>query len=248
MRAMLAIARKELLSYFFAPMAYIVIGAFLLMNGFLFAVILSALSQPGTTSTSPMIVFFGGTLFFWIFMILMAPVMTMKLGADEHKTGTLETLLTAPVSDLEVVFGKYLGAVALYVAAWLPTLVYVWVLSRYSTVDLGPVFAGYLGVLLVGMFFLAIGLFTSLVSRNQVVAAMLAFAALVLLLVLSLLSFLLTDPFWKGIAEYIDLWTLMQSFARGAIDTRQVAYCLSGTALFLALSYQALQVRRWRPS
>ena len=101
-----AIARKELLSYFFAPMAYIVIAAFLLMNGVLFALILAALSQPGVSSAEPMRIFFGGTLFFWIFLILMAPVITMKLGAEEAKAGTLETLLTAPVSDLEVVLGK----------------------------------------------------------------------------------------------------------------------------------------------
>ena len=246
MNAVLAIARKELLSFFFAPMAYIVIAAFLLMNGFIFAVILAALSQPGAFSTSPMSVFFGGTLFFWIFLIVMIPVITMKLGAEEFKTGTVETLMTAPVSDLEVVLGKYLGALALYAAAWLPTALYPVVLSAYSQVDWGPVLSGYLGVLLVGAFFVAIGLFTSFVSKNQMVAAILAFAVLLLLLSISVISFMATAPLWKGILEYVDLWTVIQGFAKGLIDTRALIYLLSGAGFFLALSYQALQTRRWR--
>jgi ABC-2 type transport system permease protein len=246
MNALLAIARKELLSFFFAPMAYIVIAAFLLMNGFIFAVILAALSQPGAFSTSPMSVFFGGTLFFWIFLIVMVPVITMKLGAEEFKAGTIETLMTAPVSDLEVVLGKYLGALALYAAAWLPTALYPAVLSAYSEVDWGPVLSGYLGVLMVGAFFVAIGLFTSVVAKNQVVAAILAFAILLLLLSISVISFMATDPLWKGILEYVDLWTVIQGFAKGLVDTRALVYLLSGAGLFLALSYQALQARRWR--
>ena len=246
MRAAFAIAKKEFFSFFFAPMAYIIVASFLVMNGFLFSVILAALSQPGAFSASPMAVFFGGTMFFWIFMILMAPVITMRLGAEERKSGTLETLVTAPVSDLEVVLGKYAGAMAMYSALWLPTLLYAWVLSRFAEVDWGPVWTGYLGVFLVGAFFVAAGLFTSFTSRNQVVAAILAFGLLVLLVTLSILSFLTTDPFWKGILEYVDLWGLMQNFGRGVVDTRQVTYCLSGAALFLALAHQALQARRWK--
>jgi ABC-2 type transport system permease protein len=246
MNAALAVARKELMSYFYAPMAYIIVAAFLLMNGVLFALILAALSQPGVSSAEPMRVFFGGTLFFWIYLILMAPVITMRLGAEEAKTGTLETLLTAPVSDLEVVLGKYLAALALYVAAWLPTLLYVWVLRQYSEVDAGPVLAGYLGVLVVGMFFVAVGLFTSMVARNQMVAAILCFAVLVVLLLAAIPSFLVTSPVAKGIFEYVDLWTAMQNFARGVVDSRALAYCLSGAGLFLTLGYLALQARRWR--
>jgi ABC-2 type transport system permease protein len=216
------------------------------MNGFLFSVILAALSQPGASSASPMALFFGGTMFFWIFMILMAPAITMRLGAEERKTGTLETLMTAPVSDVEVVLGKYIGALAMYVALWLPTLLYCGVLSRFSEVDWGTVWTGYLGVLLVGMFFLAVGLFTSFTSRNQVVAAILAFGILVLLILAAILSFLATDPLWKGALEYMDLWGLMQNFGRGVVDSRAVVYCLSGASLFLALAYQALQARRWK--
>ena len=246
MRPVIAIARKEFMSFFFAPVAYVVMATFLAMNGFIFSVILAALSRPGAFSASPMSVFFGGTMFFWIFMLLVAPVVTMRLGAEERKTGTIETLMTAPVSDLEVVLGKYAGAVALYLALWLPTLLYAIVLRQYSTVDWGPVAAGYLGILLVGLFFLAAGLFTSFASRNQVVAAILASGILVLLITLSILAILTTDPFWKGVLGYLDLWGIMQNFGRGVVDSRAVVYCLSGAGLFLALAHQALQARRWQ--
>jgi ABC-2 type transport system permease protein len=246
MRPVIAIARKEFMSFFFAPVAYVVMATFLAMNGFIFSVILAALSRPGAFSASPMSVFFGGTMFFWIFMILVAPVVTMRLGAEERKTGTIETLMTAPVSDLEVVLGKYAGAVALYLALWLPTLLYAIVLRQYSAVDWGPVAAGYLGILLVGLFFLAAGLFTSFASRNQVVAAILASGILVLLITLSILAILTTDPFWKGVLGYLDLWGIMQNFGRGVVDSRAVVYCLSGAGLFLALAHQALQARRWQ--
>ncbi|MEJ2366959.1 MAG: ABC transporter permease [Acidobacteriota bacterium] len=245
MKGTLSVAWKETLSYFFAPMAYIVITAFLVMNGLIFYIILTALSQPGSFSASPMALFFGGTLFFWIFLIIMVPAITMRLGAEEKKSGTLETLLTAPVTDSGVVAGKYLAAMAVYVAAWLPTLIYVLVLSRYSDVDPGPVAAGYLGVLLVGLFFTSVGLFTTMVSRNQLVAAIIAFTILIVLLCVPLLSFMVTDVAVKGVLQYLSLWNLMQNFAKGIVDTRALVYLLSGTALFLMLSYQALQTRRW---
>ncbi len=246
MKAVFTIAKKELRSYFYSPMAYAVIAAFLLLNGFLFAMILAALSRPGAGSTNPTAVFFGGTLFYWIFMIIAAPVITMKLGAEEMKTGTIETLLTAPVSDVEVVLGKYLGAMGLYIAIWLPTLVYVAVLRSYTKVDMGPVWGGYIGILLVGLFFIAVGLFASLASRNQVVAAMIGFVILLSLLLISLLAFISSTPFWKGIFDYLDLYTMVQTCARGAVDSRGIVYMLSGAAFFLALSYQALQTRRLR--
>lgn len=246
MNGTLAVARKELSSYFFAPMAYIVIAAFLLMNGFLFSLLLAALSQPGSPQgSSPMAIFFGGTLFTWLFLIVTVPAITMRLGAEEAKSGTLETLLTAPVTDLAVVLGKYLAALGLYAACWLPTLIYVWVLAQYSQVDAGPVAAGYLGVFLVGMLFTAVGLFTSFASRNQLVAAVMAFALLILLLLVAVASFLVTDPLWKGILEYVDLWNLVQTFSKGVVDSRGVVYLLSGAALFLSLAHQALQARRW---
>ena len=245
MKGTLAVARKELLSYFFAPMAYIVIAAFLLMNGFIFSVIMTALSQPGASMSSPLGLFFGGSLFFWLFVIVTVPAITMKLGAEERKTGTMETLLTAPVSDFGVVAGKYLAAMGLYLACWAPTLLYVWVLTRFSQVDWGPVAGGYLGVILLGAFFIAAGLFTSLAARNQLVAAIMAFAILILLLFVSILGFMVTDPLWKSVLEYVDLWSIIQNCGKGLLDSRAVVYLLSGTGLFLALSYEALEAGRF---
>lgn len=246
MNAVLALAKKELRGYFLSPVAYAVLTAFLLLNGFLFSLILRALSQPGAAAPSPLSLFFGGTIFFWIFLIVTVPVITMRLGSEEFKSGTLETLLTAPVSDLEVVLGKFFGAVGLFAALWLPTLLYGWALSRYARVDWGPVATGYLGVLAAGLFFVAAGLFTSFLSKNQMVAAVLAFALLLLLLLLSLVSYLVTDPLWKEVFAYLDLYAAMQNFAKGLVDSRALTYCLSGAAFFLALAQKALETRRWR--
>ncbi|MCI4397827.1 MAG: hypothetical protein JHC34_03210, partial [Acidobacteria bacterium] len=122
---------------------------------------------------------------------------------------------------------------------------YVWVLTRFSKVDPGPVLGGYLGVLLLGAFFIAIGLFTSLAARNQLVAAIMAFAILILLLCVSILGFLVTDPLWKGILEYVDLWSIVQNFGKGLFDTRAIVYLLSGAGLFLSLSYEAIEAGRF---
>jgi len=246
MRALLAIARKELFSFFFAPLAYVVVTTFLVVSGFLFYLFVIALAQPGAYATTPMALFLGGTVFFWLVLIILVPLITMKLGADEFRTGTIETLMTAPVSDLDVVLGKYLGAMALYVAAWLPTGLYALILSRFSDMDVGPVLSGYLGVLLVGAFFVAVGLFTSFVSRHQLVAAIMAFGIFMLLFLFSLFNFFAGQGFWKGVLDYVDLWRIMQDYAKGVIDTRSLLYPISGAVLFLALAYQALQTRRWR--
>ena len=246
MRAILAIAKKEILSYFLAPMAYIIISAFLLMNGFLFYLILAALSQPNAGSAAPMGVFFGGTLLFWLYLIITVPVITMRLGAEERKSGTIETLMTAPVSDWEVVLGKYSAAMTLYAAMWAPTLLYAFVLTRFGEVDWGPVATGYVGVLLVGTFFVAVGLFTSLLSKNQLVAAIIAFAILTMLLSVSILSFIVTEGFLKSVVEYVDLWGRLQDFSKGILDSRPIIYFLSGAAIFLVLSRQVLETRRWR--
>jgi ABC-2 type transport system permease protein len=245
MRSVYAIAKKELWGFFLSPVAYVVLAVFLLVQGIFFWLYLAYLSQPGAYSIAPLSLFFGGGLL-WFLVIPLAPVVTMRLGAEELKTGTVETLMTAPVSDLEVVSGKYLGAMALYVAAWLPTVLYVVILRSYSTVDMGPVYGGYLGVLLLGFFFIAVGLFASFVSKNQVVAFLLAFAILLLLLLLSFLSGLVTSTFWKGLWNYVNLVSILQDFARGIVSTKAVTYFVSGAALFLTLSYQALQTRRWR--
>jgi ABC-2 type transport system permease protein len=154
--------------------------------------------------------------------------------------------MTAPVTETQVVLGKYFAALLFYLCLWLPTLVYVAIIARHADVDPGPVAAGYLGVLGVGALFLAVGVFASSVARNQIVAAVLTFALLVLLFSFGLLANLVTGEVLKKAFAYLDLWQHMDDFAKGLVDTRRLVYYVSGSAFFLFLATRALAANKWR--
>ncbi|MCK5377274.1 MAG: ABC transporter permease, partial [Acidobacteria bacterium] len=235
------------ISYFSSPLAYIVMTAFLLMQGYIFYLIVSFLNNPSTQAMTPLRLFFGGTIFFWLFLLFVVPVITMRLLAEERRSGTLEVLLTSPVTEGQVVVGKFLAAMIFYIALWLPTSIYVLVLGRHSEIDLGPVFAGYLGVLLLGFLFLAVGTFASTLTDNQLIAAIIAFAAMVVLFSIGLVEqLLISSSAFKAALGYMNLWTQMDDFAKGIVDTRHVVYQLSVGILFLVLAAKSLEVKKWR--
>ena len=246
MRKTWAIIRRELIAYFSSPLAYIVMTAFLLMQGYIFYLIVSFLNNPQTPAMTPLRLFFGGTIFFWLFLLFVVPVITMRLLAEERRSGTLEVLLTAPVSEAQVVAGKFVAALLVYVALWLPTLLYVVVLKRNSEVDLGPVLAGYIGVLLLGFLFLSVGTLASTLTNNQLIAAIIAFAAIVVLFSIGLVEQLLSASFLKDALAYMNLWTQMDDFAKGIVDTRHIVYQISVGLLFLFLATKSLEVKKWR--
>ena len=247
MRKVLAILRRELIAYFSSPLAYIVMTAFLLLQGYIFYLIVSYLNRPQTMAMTPLRLFFGGTIFFWLFLLFVVPVITMRLVAEERRAGTIETLLTAPVTEGQVITGKFLSALAFYVILWLPTILYVVILRQHSAIDLGPVLAGYLGVLLLGFLFLGVGTFTSTLTNNQLIAAILAFAAMVLLFSVGLVQQLLvSSSALKSALEYANLWTQMDDFAKGIVDSRHIVYTLSVGTFFLYLATKSLEVKKWR--
>jgi ABC-2 type transport system permease protein len=246
MRKTWAIIRRELIAYFSSPLAYVVMTAFLLMQGYIFSLIVSFLNNPQTPSMTPLRLFFGGTIFFWLFLLFVVPVITMRLIAEERRSGTIEVLLTSPVSELQVVVGKFLAALTFYVALWFPTVLYVVVLKRHSEIDLGPVAAGYLGVFLLGFLFLAVGTFASTLTDNQLIAAIIAFATLVLLFSIGLVEQLASSPALKAALGQMNLWTQMDDFAKGIVDSRHVIYQLSTGLLFLFLAAKSLEVKKWR--
>ncbi|MFV2072714.1 MAG: ABC transporter permease [Thermoanaerobaculales bacterium] len=247
MRKLGAIIRRELVAYFSSPLAYVVMTAFLLMQGYIFYLLVSFLNNPQTPSMTPLRLFFGGTIFFWLFLLFVVPVITMRLLAEERRSGTIEVLLTSPVTEALVVVGKFTAALVFYVALWLPTVIYVLVLQRHSEIDMGPVLAGYLGVLLLGFLFLAVGTFTSTLTDNQLIAAIIAFAAMVGLFSIGLVEQLLTSSSaFKAAFGYMNLWTQMDDFAKGIVDTRHVVYQLSVGVLFLFLAAKSLEVKKWR--
>lgn len=247
MRKTWAIIRRELIATFSSPLAYIVMTAFLLMQGYIFYLIVSFLNNPQTPAMTPLRLFFGGTIFFWLFLLFVVPVITMRLIAEERRSGTIEVLLTSPLTEYQVVIGKFLAAMAFYLALWLPTVLYVLILQRHSEIDLGPVLSGYIGVFLLGCLFVSVGTLASTLTDNQLIAAIIAFAAMVLLFSIGLVEqLLLSGSFLKDALAHMNLWTQMDDFAKGIVDTRHVVYQLSAGALFLFLAAKSLEVKKWR--
>jgi ABC-2 type transport system permease protein len=248
MRATYSIAKREVFSYFVSPIAYVVSVVWLVWCGLQYYVLAGMYAGAPAlgASGSPLSAFFGGSVLFFIPLLVFAPVLTMRLLAEERHTGTLEPLLTAPVTTLDVVLGKYLAALVFWVALWVPTGIYVWQTSFFGTVDYGAVVASYLGVFGIGLYYMAIGLAMSALAKNQIVAALLTFMVLSGLFVGGLLSFIESFAASRDVIDYISLWGHMQAFSKGIVDTRFLVFDASVALLFVYLAYRALEGRRWQ--
>lgn len=238
---------RELRVYFYSPIAYIVLAATLLMNGWTFWILANALNTPEFQLTGGVMqFFFGGTFFFWFSLLLITPVLTMRLLSEEKRSGSIELLMTAPVTDLEVVLGKFLASWIFFILIWVPTLLYVLILKSYAPVDLGPIFSGYLGTFLVGGLFLSVGLLASAMTSNQIIAAVVSFVILLFLFSVGVLDLFLTDPVSKKIITHLSVLDQFGNFAKGILDTRHLVYYGSFIILNLFLSVRILESRRWR--
>jgi len=247
MTSVLTIAKREIFSFFVSPIAYVVLTVWLLFFGIVFYILALVFAQQGAGGeTNLLTAFFGGTTLFYLPLLVFAPVMTMRLLAEERASGTIEPLLTAPVSEVSVVLGKYLAALTFWCVLWAPTLSYVWLVARTGehTVDWGSIGSTYLGLFAVGMFYMAVGLFMSAIARNQIVAAMLTFLVLGGLFVIGLAGYANVGDDMRAVFEYVGLWTQMAAFSKGIVDTRYLVYDLSVVVLSLFLSVQALRSDR----
>ena len=245
MNAVWATFSRELRAYFFSPLAYVILFFFLVVNGAVFATIVSYLSDPRYPGGRPFDIFFTGFLF-WLLLLFVVPVITMRLLAEERKSGSIEVLMTAPVSEGQVVAGKYLAALAFFAFLWAPTALYALLVDHWSEVDWGILAGGYLGILLVGGLFLSVGLFASAMARNQIVAAMVTFAVILLIFFAAFLSGLVQDPRLQEVLGYVSVLDHMTELSRGIVDTRRLVFYLSGTFFFLFAASRALEDRKWR--
>lgn len=248
MRTFLVLWRRELAAYFLSPIAYVVALFFLVIMGFSFWFLVAVLVQ-GEAGVTVMNELFG-SIFFWLATLTVTPLLTMRLVAEEKRSGTLETLMTAPVTDAAVILAKFAGALTFYLLIWLPTLSYALVLRRFSPatapLDLGPMLGGYLGAWLIGSFYLAVGVFCSTLTRNQIVAAITCFALITLAFVAGFLPFFVHDPRLMNGSLYFSSVMHMLDFSRGAVDTRPMVLYVSGTALLLFAAVKGLESRRWK--
>lgn len=236
MQTALTIARRELGAYFASPIAYMVTAAFLLVSGYLFSVILI-----NTRQASLEILFNNIT----VILLFITPLMTMRLLADEQRNGTIEVLLTAPVRDWEVVLGKFLAALGLFGIILLLTLFYPLLIWRLGgNPDWGPIFSSYLGLLLMAGAMLAIGTLASSLSENQIVAAVIAFAILLILWLITAASGVAGGA--SRVLQALSISERYNDFVRGAINLEDVIYYLSLMAGALFIATRVLETRRYR--
>lgn len=243
MNGALATFRRELRAYFFSPLAYIVLFFFMAVNGIIFIYLIGELSDPRSPGGPPFNYFFRAT---WLMLLLIAPVLTMRLVSEELRSGSIEVLMTAPVTEGAVIVGKFLAALTFYAFLWAPTLAYGLMISAYQKVDWGPIFAGYVGVLLIGSLFLAIGIFSSATTKSQLLAAMMTAALLFLLFLFGVFEQMVNNDTAKQALGYIGIWNHIDEFASGIVDTRRLVFYLSGTLFFLFLASRALEDKKWR--
>jgi ABC-2 type transport system permease protein len=236
MKATLTIAERELKTYFLSPVGYVVIGGFLALASFLFYMPLALMGEPSMRHWTYNIV---------IILIILVPALTMRLIAEERRTGTVEVLSTSPVTDSQVVLGKFLGCLGFYTAMLALTFTYPIILTRVGKPEMGPIFAIYLGLFLFGASFVAIGLLASALSKSQVVGFVSAFVVLLFLFLIEWMA--QAGAGWMStLIRYIGIQQHLENFGKGIIDTKDIIYYLSVVALCLLLSVRAMQAWKWR--
>ena len=247
MNNLLALTSRELKSFWYSPLAYVVGALFLLLQGWVFWLLVAVLNDPRVDpSWTISQFFFGGTFFFWFSVLIIAPLLTMRTFSEEKRTGTIEFLLTAPVTDTQVVLAKFLGAWTAYILLWAFTVVFFFVMRAFAPFDWGPVLTGYLGTWLLGGALIAIGVLASSLTRNQVIAAVISFVALLLLFSIGILDIFIKDPETSRLIHYFALMDHLRDFSKGIIDTRPVVFYVCLTSLCLFLTGRVINSPRWR--
>ncbi|MEA2062390.1 MAG: ABC transporter permease [Gemmatimonadota bacterium] len=237
MKNVLAIARKEFREYFSSPIAYIFITVFLLLVNFLYVWFFFIQGQ------ADMRAFFAPLPYLFLFMV---PAVSMRLWAEERKMGTLEVLMTTPVKETEVVLGKFLASLGLLTVMLALTFNVPLLVSALGDPDWGTIICGYLGSLLMGASFLAVGLFASALSENQIVAFILGIGICAVLMIVGEWFFLLFVPdMLVPVFDYLGLGTHFESIGRGIIDSRDIIYYSSVIGFFLYLNVTTVENRTW---
>jgi len=236
MRNMWIIARRELGSYFTSPIAYIVVAALIALTSNFFSLILF-FSREATLRY-----LFSNLI---TIMLFVAPILTMRLLSEEQRSGTIELLLTSPVNDWEVVWGKWLASFILWLFILLLTMIYPFILKVYGSPDWGPIWSGYLGLMLMGGALLALGVFTSSLTQNQIVAAVLGVVITIGLWIIGGGSQLLSGPL-ASFLNYLALSNHINDFTQGIIDIKNIVYLLSMIFGSLYIATRVVEMRRWR--
>jgi gliding motility-associated transport system permease protein len=248
----LAIAHKELKSYFSTSIAYIVIGFFALLFGYFYYAMLVIFNQQslqfgaegGAMDINQQLIrplFLNAS----VILLFVLPLITMRTYSEEKRSGTIELLLTSPVSDLEIIVGKFLGAMTLYAAMLGITLIHMALLFSYGNPEWKVVVTGYIGLLLMGGCFISVGLLISSLTKNQIVSGMVTFAVFLLLWVINWIASF-TGPTTQSVLNYLSITDHFDDFTRGILDTKHLIYYFSVMSFGLFLTSRSVDTERWK--
>jgi ABC-2 type transport system permease protein len=254
MRNILAIAQKEIRSYFVSPIAYIVIGMFAVLYGWFFAVMLQYFVRQGINMG-----LMGGQQVLninqdmlrpvlqnvTVLLLFVLPALTMRTYSEERRSGTIELLLTSPVSDFQIIMGKFLGTLTLYAVMLAVTLIHTSILFLYGNPEWMPIATSYLGLLLLGASFLSIGLFISSLTTNQIVAYISTFSVFLLLWVVNWVGSF-SSGWMADLTSYLSIVEHFDDFSKGVIDTTHIIYYVSLITFGLFLTMKSVDTERWR--
>jgi ABC-2 type transport system permease protein len=259
MRNILAIVQREFRSYFTSPIAYIVLAIFVFLTGIFFQTILAGMmetsmrrsimtaqtGQPPQPMDMPGLLTQGLLSTLSVILLFMVPMITMALFSEEKKRGTIELLLTSPITDLQVVLGKFFAAAAFFGVLLASTGVEVAILYLYSDPATGPILSAYLGLLLYGLSVVAIGMFISTLTENQIVAAVMSFGVIMVLWLIDVMANR-AEGTTKSILTHLSILSHLDDFLKGVLDTSHVIFYISLMLVGLFLTYRSLDSLRWR--
>jgi ABC-2 type transport system permease protein len=242
-----AIYKRELFALFVTPMAWAMIFVFLVIQGWHFYLLVDYFARNVELSVDqgPVQAFFGESIIFYFPLVLLCPGITMRLFAEERRTGTIETMLTAPVATAGIVLGKFAGALTVYAAMWAPTLLYIVVLRRAGEIDWNVVATSYAGVLLIGAGYLAIGTLMSAMTKNQLVAIVLSSLVILGLFVIGVGEFIFDSGLTHDVCAYVSVFSQMGEMSKGIVDLRRLALDATMIALPLFVTVRAVAAWRW---
>jgi ABC-2 type transport system permease protein len=247
-RSFWPIYKRELFAFFVTPLAWVLITVFLFVQGMHFFLLVDHFSSAGAAQgdQTPLQAFFGNTVLLYLVLFLLVPPMTMRLFAEERRSGTIESLMTAPVSSAGVVLAKYAAVLTTYVAMWAPTALYLVILGQTGEIDRGVAASAYLGVLLVGGGYLSLGLLMSAITKSQFLALVLTATVILSLFILGVGEFVTREgTTMHEICAHVSVWAHMNDFASGVVDSRRLVFYGSLIVLPLFVTVRAVDAWRW---
>jgi ABC-2 type transport system permease protein len=248
MKAFWPIYKRELFAFFVTPLAWVLIVVFLVVQGMHFFLLVDHFArQPEVASDeTPLSAFFGNTVLLYLVLFVLVPPMTMRLFAEERRSGTIEMLMTAPVSSAAVVLAKYAAVLTTYIVMWLPTGLYLVILGRTGELDWRAAASAYLGVLLVGAGYLSIGLCASALTRSQFLAMVWTALVLLVLFIMGVGEFVTRDgTAMHEVCAHVSVWGHMNDFASGIVDSRRLVFYGTLVTLPLFVATRAVEAWRW---